>query len=465
MVDKLNPNDDLAVMGSISSQDGRSVLVMQGDGNLVLYRAGGKARWATATHGKAVSQAVMQGDGNFVMYGPGGVYIWDSSTHGHPGAFLVVQNDGNVVIYDPAGNPLWATDTNIICRAVAGFLPSTSGFHFSNATFSSVPLLNIDVLGHKIPIGDASKGLCGGMAFAARDYFEANISIPPDTTAPSSGVLFDYLVRRLFDSFNLFLPPPPAPIPLLKFFDPLPPFGPGPATYAWLMNPDLPDHETVASNVGVAPHGRAWIMIKEVWPKIQADIDCGRLSPVALVTVKTHDLLQMGQNHQVLAYGYCLDGTDLAIKIYDPSHTHDDAVTLSLSIENAQHTTPVAYSDGRDVWCFFQPVHIPMFPPCGVESQSDWRWCHKCQGLFYAGGQSVAGSCPVGGQHEKMVSGNYTLAHDSAAAVGQSDWRWCHKCHGLFFSGGQEHRGSCPAAGQHEKGLSGMYTLGHTPAE
>lgn len=82
MADKLNSNDDLVVIGSIASQDGRSTLVMQGDGNLVLYRSGGKARWATGTDGKAVSQAIMQGDGNFVMYGPGGKYIWDTATHG-----------------------------------------------------------------------------------------------------------------------------------------------------------------------------------------------------------------------------------------------------------------------------------------------------------------------------------------------------------------------------------------------
>ena len=84
MADKLNAYDDLAVIGSITSQNGQSSLVMQGDGNLVLYRSGGTARWATGTVGKVVSQAVMQGDGNFVMYGPGAVYIWDTATDGHP---------------------------------------------------------------------------------------------------------------------------------------------------------------------------------------------------------------------------------------------------------------------------------------------------------------------------------------------------------------------------------------------
>jgi hypothetical protein len=96
--------------------------------------------------------------------------------------------------------------------------------------------------------------------------------------------------------------------------------------------------------------------------------------------------------------------------------------------------------------------------------QHDWRWCHKCQGLFFSAGQDSIGSCPAGGQHEKGVSGNYALAHNAPNTPGQQDWRWCHKCWGLFFSGGQESVGSCPAGGQHEKGVSGMYTLGHTSA-
>lgn len=94
--------------------------------------------------------------------------------------------------------------------------------------------------------------------------------------------------------------------------------------------------------------------------------------------------------------------------------------------------------------------------------QSDWRWCHRCQGLFYSGGQSSNGSCPSGGQHQKTVSGNYTLAHNQAeTAARQSDWRWCHKCQGLFFAGRQSSNGSCPSGGQHEKTGSGNYALVH----
>jgi hypothetical protein len=235
MADRLNPNDDLVGIGSITSQNGRSELVMQGDGNLVLYR-GGKARWATNSNGKVVSRAIMQGDGNFVLYGPGGAPIWATGTARHPGAGLILQDDGNVVIYNSGGKALWATNTKIVSKMVAGFLPSRCGFHFSNSSFPHVPHGKINLFGKEIAIGDAANGLCGGMVFAACDYFESRISIPPDRVAPSSGRLFDYIVKRLYDSFNLLLPPGPPPPPPRGVVLGANPQGPGARKLYFLFN-------------------------------------------------------------------------------------------------------------------------------------------------------------------------------------------------------------------------------------
>jgi hypothetical protein len=246
-----------------------------------------------------------------------------------------------------------------VIKVVPGFAPSISGFHFANS-FPSVPLVTINVLGQNIGIGDASNGLCGGMVFAVRDFFESKVTLWPDTTPPSSGTLFDYIVKRLMDSFDLLLPPLPPPPP---FLTPTPPFGPGPATYMWLMDPALPDHETTASNAGLAPHGRAWVMIMEEWPKIKTDIDNGILSPMGLLEIKSTDPTMMGKNHQVLAYGYKLDGTNLDIHVYDPNHPDDNTVKLSLSIADPQHTTPVTYSGGATIFCFFRTLYTFSSPP------------------------------------------------------------------------------------------------------
>ncbi len=47
---------------------GKGRLIMQPDGNLVLYDAANQPRWATGTNGKAVTHVIMQPDGNLVIY-------------------------------------------------------------------------------------------------------------------------------------------------------------------------------------------------------------------------------------------------------------------------------------------------------------------------------------------------------------------------------------------------------------
>jgi hypothetical protein len=84
-------------------------------------------------------------------------------------------------------------------------------------------------------------------------------------------------------------------------------------------------------------------------------------------------------------------------------------------------------------------------------SQSDWRWCNKCQGLFFAGNN--LGLCPAGGTHNDSGSGNYAL---NTSGSGQSNWRWCRQCQGLFFAG--NNLGACPSHSHNDVG-SGNYVL------
>ncbi|AXF22186.1 peptidase S53 [Burkholderia pyrrocinia] len=93
---------------SFTSGNGANVLVMQGDGNLVLLRQG-VPQWNSGTSGHAGAYATMQTDGNLVVYSSTHTPLWYSNTSGNPGAVTYVQDDGNVVIYTQV--PHWSTNT------------------------------------------------------------------------------------------------------------------------------------------------------------------------------------------------------------------------------------------------------------------------------------------------------------------------------------------------------------------
>lgn len=106
---RLSAGQQLTVGQSKASCDGRFNLVMQGDGNLVLYQ-GTRALWATMTNGRGGAVAAMQGDGNFVLYSGGGTALFHTNTFRYAGAHLAIQNDGNLVVYQGT-TPRWASNT------------------------------------------------------------------------------------------------------------------------------------------------------------------------------------------------------------------------------------------------------------------------------------------------------------------------------------------------------------------
>jgi len=100
----------------LTSNDGRFVLVMQGDGNLCIYNNGGPGVWCTMSHGRGPGpwRLAMQGDGNLVIYNASNQAVWATNTSGRgtPPYRLALQNDRNLCVYGASGG-VWCTMTNI----------------------------------------------------------------------------------------------------------------------------------------------------------------------------------------------------------------------------------------------------------------------------------------------------------------------------------------------------------------
>ena len=102
-----------------------------------------------------------------------------------------------------------------------------------------------------------------------------------------------------------------------------------------------------------------------------------------------------------------------------------------------------------------------------TDFQNGWRWCHKCQGFYFAGGASQ-GTCPKDRQaHDGSQSSRYAAVFGDGALTagtiqipfGQGGWRWCHKCQGLFFAG-SSNQGFCPKDGHaHDPSQSARYAM------
>jgi hypothetical protein len=244
---------------------------------------------------------------------------------------------------------------------VAGFLPSTSGFRFANSFPPGIPVITITIppLG-TISLGDASNGVCGGMVYAVMDFFFAQPRLLPPTTstAPAGGsALMNYILSRLLDGFFLQGGPLSNAMRYVDFMSTL-------------------DHDTWLSR------GIPSIIVGSEWPKIKADIDAGRPSPVGLVggtwvwpTNIAAKITMLGHCHCVLAYAYDLDdASNLTLFVYDPNDPLTDDSTISMNIGRPTHTTPISTPKITNMIAghvtfrafFKHEFYFPVTPPAGI---------------------------------------------------------------------------------------------------
>jgi hypothetical protein len=207
------------------------------------------------------------------------------------------------------------------------FTPQQHGFHFDNEFVNKVA----DLPGFG---GIETRGRCGGMAFAALDFYFSRMRVPADTTLPPDGSpLADYIYRRLLDSFLT-----PSAVQFVS----------------WTLHPD---------QGGWFLKGVARWTREDQLPRLRAHVDAGR--PVALGLVGARDLAHVGSgNHQVVAYGYDIDQATRAVMVYVyDNNSHDQEVVLSID----PGRPGVAASNRSEPWRgLFVQSYSPVTPPAGL---------------------------------------------------------------------------------------------------
>jgi hypothetical protein len=212
-------------------------------------------------------------------------------------------------------------------QARACFRPSRHGFAFANS-WPPAPAISIRTPAGRIGIGNAALGLCGGMVFAALDYWQADREPPASQPTPGAP-LYRFIVRRLLQSWRL-------PAGVVRY-------------YLGMLATD----GELASRT-----------IARQWPRVKALLDRGQPATLGVVTVDSANPFQLGHNHQVLAYAYHQADAEVTLLVYDPNSGPDDAVAIRFSTAPAgpfSHNIAVNWP----VRGFFLTRYSPAEPPAG----------------------------------------------------------------------------------------------------
>jgi len=245
----------------------------------------------------------------------------------------------------------------------APFDPATHGFAFPNAfvdTFATLPG------GRKIQ----TAGRCGGMAYAALDYWHAHAPVPrwtsslwaPSQVPPDGHWLADTIRKRLYDSFLT--------VSATHFV-------------TWTLAPD--------DGAGVVRGVTRWTT-EDQFPKVAAAIDGGTPVPLGLVVARRLD--RIGDNHQVVAYGYerGADGT-LTVLVYDNNSPGEE-----VRLTSGPHDAGWLASNGPRWRGFFvedydaEPPRVLTSAPAAtaapVTTDGDVRLAHAWTGFVLRADQS-----------------------------------------------------------------------------
>jgi hypothetical protein len=189
-------------------------------------------------------------------------------------------------------------------------------------------------------------GLCGGMCFAALDFYRAGLPLPrgagPDDHPPSGTRLRSYLWQRQLDSL----------------------VDDGARFVAW------PVRLNYVPRLWPLRGGLAWLLARsrEEWRKLRAGLDAGAPVPIGLVreTGNVYD------NHQVLAIGYEeTDEAHGAAYVYDPNCPDVESV-IHLDFGARSLHGRESCGQGPPLRGFFCETYAPQDPAGIVAPQSSY---------------------------------------------------------------------------------------------
>ena len=131
---------------------------------------------------------------------------------------------------------------------------------------------------------------------------------------------------------------------------------------------NLSDADTDVEPWGVhltTRRGLAWRTIDGQWPRVRSALDAGSPVALAVVTVASSGVRDLGRNHQVLAYRYQARRERVRLWVYDPNRAGDDDVTISFDTCAPTQATAFGHTLGIHdrVRGFFVSPYSPVPPP------------------------------------------------------------------------------------------------------
>src|SRR6186997_461834 len=191
--------------------------------------------------------------------------------------------------------------------AVPGFVPSTRGLHFANR-WAPGPTVRLGFVDPRlVGVGDASAGLCGGMAWFVRERFERGLPVPTDVVAPANGTpVFQSIVRRQVQSLD------------------------------WLRGP-----WRFWRSAAMSPAGLVRQSIDVEARRILVRIQTGQLALVGLIRHHSWSPFELDRDHTVLAYAGERDEItgETTFRLYDPNWPDRDDVTVTVTRAGLRQST------------------------------------------------------------------------------------------------------------------------------